>query len=95
MTSTELVDCAGVPPGSLLEVETKNRRYVIECLGGIAIRISGHPDYCPTPVLGHLAEPGLVERGRHLHFMLDKRPVTTSRVTRVRVQRKKSSSMIH
>jgi hypothetical protein len=49
MISAEFIDCADLPPGSLLEVETKNRHYQIECLGGSAIRISGHPEYCPTP----------------------------------------------
>jgi hypothetical protein len=50
MTSAELVDCNNLPPGSILTVETRNREYLIECLGGSAIRISGHPEYCPTPV---------------------------------------------
>ena len=60
------------------------------------MRISGHPDICPTPVPGHLGGsadkggvfiPGLIERGRYLQFCLeDHRPVTTSRVVRLRVQ---------
>jgi hypothetical protein len=96
MTSAELIDCAGLPPGSLLEVETQNRHYQIECLGGSAIRISGHPEFCPTPAIGHFLESGLIERGKHLHFLLeDCRPVTTSCVVRVRVQRRKHHSTIH
>jgi len=89
MISTELVDCSQLPPGSVLDIETRNRHYTIECLGGSAIRISGHPDYCPTPVPGELRGPsGIIERGHHLRFLLDdSRPVTTSRVMRVRVQR--------
>jgi hypothetical protein len=88
MVSAELVDCAGLAPGSLVDVETKNRHYRIECLGGSAMRISGHPDYCPTPVPARVLESGVIERGRHLHLLLDdRRPVTTSRVVRVRVQR--------
>jgi hypothetical protein len=43
MTSTELVDCKSLAQGSLIDVETKSRHYWIECLGGNAIRISGHP----------------------------------------------------
>ena len=87
MTSAEFVNCAGLPPGSFLEVETRNRRYQIECLGGDAIRISGHPEYCPSPVVGRIMMPGMIERGGHLHLLLeDERPLTTSRVTRVRVQ---------
>jgi hypothetical protein len=106
MTSAEFVHCESLPPGSLLEVETKNRHYQIECLGGNAIRVSGHPEYCPTPVSGRLRgaadrhgvfEPGLIGRGKYMQFLLDdSRPVTTSRVVRVRVQRPpQASSSIH
>jgi hypothetical protein len=88
MTSAEFIDGAALPAGSMLEVETKNRRYQIECLGGGAVRISGHPEYCPTPVKGRMLESGHIERGKYLQFMLDdRRPVTTSRVVRVRVER--------
>jgi hypothetical protein len=88
MTSTELVDCNNLPPGSVLMVETRNRQYQIECLGGSSIRISGHPEYCPTPVTGLLQKDSVIERGRHLHFLLgDHRPVMTSRIMRLRVQR--------
>jgi|SRR5579872_4273517 len=96
MTTAEIVQFSNLAPGSLVDVETRNREYHIECLGGNAIRISGHPDLCPTPVSGELQgssdrgsffEPGLIERGRHLRFTLkDGRPITTSRVVRVRVQ---------
>jgi len=90
MRSNESVDCMGLPPGSLVEVETKNRVYRIECLGGNAVRISGHPEYCPTPVSGHLqgseTEAGVIERGQRLQLVLDHRgPLITSRVTDVRV----------
>jgi hypothetical protein len=50
----------------MLYVQTKNRRYCIQCLGGTAIRIAGHPKYCPTPAVGRVFELGLVERGRPL-----------------------------
>ena len=74
----------------MVDVETKNRRYQIECLGGNAIRISGHPQYCPTPMSAELqgssdqigiVGPGLIERGRQLRFLVeDTLPITTSRV---------------
>jgi hypothetical protein len=96
MISTEFVDCKILAPGALVDVETKNSHYHIELLGGNAIRISGHPEYCPTPVDGKLQgssdkagiiEPGFIGRGMHLRFMVDdRRPVTTSRVVRVRVK---------
>ena len=95
MTSAEYVNCAGLPPGSLLEVETRNRQYRIECLGGDAIRISGHPEYCPSPVAGRIMTSGLIERGGRLHLLLeDHRPLTITRVVRVRVQRAGQHSSI-
>lgn len=110
MTSAEFVDLTKLVRGALIDVETKNRHYQIECLGGNAIRISGHPEYCPAPVSGELQgssdkagilEPGLIGRGRYLRFILDDhRPVTTSRVLRVHVGQPDvapplSSSSIH
>jgi hypothetical protein len=90
MASAEFVNCEGLPPGSLLDVETRNRRYHIECLGGSEIRVSGHPDYCPIPVAGRI-QSGLIERGAHLHLMLEgHRPVTTSRIVKVRVHQAKT-----
>jgi hypothetical protein len=108
MTSAELVDCKTLARGSLIDVETQSRHYRIECLGGNAIRISGHPEYCPDPVLARLhgsldkdgtLELGLIGRGMRLMFLLnERRPVTTSRVIRVQVDRPKqpaSSPSIH
>jgi hypothetical protein len=110
MTSTELVDCKSLLRGSLIDVETKSRHYKIECLGGNAIRISGHPEYCPDPVPAQLhgsvnkegtLELGLIGRGMRLMFLLnERRPVTTSRVLHVHVDQPavaqpKSSPSIH
>jgi hypothetical protein len=87
------VDLKSLRAGSLIEVETKSRRYRIEFLGGHAIRISGHPEYCPNPELAQLlgsidnegvVEMDLIEPGMRLIFVLDnRRPVTTSRVLTV------------
>jgi hypothetical protein len=110
MTSAELVDCKSLARGSLIDVETKSRHYQIECLGGNAIRISGHPEYCPDPVPAQLhgsvdregiLELGLIGRGMRLMFLLDEHhPVTTSRVLSVHVDQPKavqpkSSPTIH
>ena len=110
VTSAELVDCKSLVRGSLIDVETKSRHYRIECLGGNAIRISGHPEYCPDPVPARLhgsvddegiLELGLIGRGMRLIFLLnERRPVTTSRVLRVHVDQPKviqpkSSPSIH
>jgi hypothetical protein len=96
MRSTDFVDFRGLPPGSLVEAETKNRIYRIECLGGSAVRISGHPEYCPTPVPGELRgsaseggplEAGFIGRGRRLQFFLENRgPLITTEVISVRVE---------
>jgi hypothetical protein len=95
MTSVESVDCKSLAPGSLVNVETRSRHYQIECLGGIAIRISGHPQFCPSPVPGQLEgsfdqegplERGRIECGMRLRFVLDDDfHVTTSRVLSVQV----------
>src|SRR5712691_7106346 len=100
MTSSELIDCTSLARGCLIDVETKSRHYRIECLGWKAIRISGHPEYCPDPVPAQLQgsvdkegilELGLIGRGRRLMFLLDEhRPVTTSMVLSVRVDQPKA-----
>ena len=67
----------------------------MRCLGGTAIRIAGHPEYCPTAAPGRVFDSGLVERGMRFRFLLhDCRPVTTSRVVRVGVQQPKYPSSI-
>ena len=99
MTSAEVVDCKSLARGSLIDVETKSRHYQIECLGGNAIRISGHPEYCPDPVPAQLhgsvdkegtLELGLIGRGMRFMFLLDENhPVMTSRVLSVHVNQPK------
>jgi hypothetical protein len=89
-----IVDLTTLSPGALIDVETKSRHYHIECLGGTAIRISGHPEYCPEPVRADLQgaigkdglEPGLIESGLRLLLLFNgKQPVTTSKVVCVHV----------
>ena len=109
MATAELVECKSLERGSVIDVETKSRHYQIECLGGNAIRISGHPELCPEPITAHLQgsfdgaggfEPGLIGRGMRLRFLLGgERPVTTSRVITLHVDRpvfvQPMSSSIH
>jgi hypothetical protein len=110
MTSAEYVDLANLDRGVQIDVETRNRHYRIECLGGGDIMISGHPEFCPAPVAGHLQgssdkagvlEPGLIGRGKYLCFLLDsQRPITTSRVVSLHLSRREAtgsaiSSSIH
>jgi hypothetical protein len=97
MRSAELLDCKNLEPGSLIDVETMSRHYRIECLGGSTIRVSGHPRFCPTPVVAQLEgsvtsdgviEDGIIERGMRLVFLFeDDVPVTTSKVLNVRWDR--------
>jgi hypothetical protein len=109
MATAESVECKSLERGSLIDVETKSRHYQIECLGGNAIRISGHPEFCPAPVKAHLQgsfdregnfELGLIGRDMRLRVLLDgERPVTTSRVVALHVDRpvfvRPMSSSIH
>ena len=96
MSTSELVegvDLKNLRVGSLIDVETRSRHYHIEFLGGNAVRISGHPEYCPQPELAQLqgsineegvVEVDLIEPGMHLMFFLKgSHPVTTSRVVSV------------
>ena len=43
-----------LPVGAALEVETKNRFYLLENRGSGRMLISGHPRHCPEPVLVHV-----------------------------------------
>ena len=96
MPSAQLVTFNNLPAGAILDVETRNRNYHIECLGGNSVRISGHPDYCPTPVpallrgsvdLQGALEKDLICRGMRLVFELDDhRPITTTRIQRLRLE---------
>jgi len=105
MTTAEYVDCQSLQPGSLLDIETRNRHYLIECLGGHEVRISGHPVICPEPTPVKLQgssdragvlEPGLISAGRYLQFLTaDRRPVRTSRVLKVRIHRPAIHSTTH
>ena len=95
--SGTLLNLASLHPGSWIDIETKNRRYKMECLGGNKIRVSGHPEYCPQPVPANVQgslspegslEVGLIGRGMRVVFFLNgNRPVTTSKVLHVRVER--------
>jgi hypothetical protein len=77
--------------GSVIDIETKSRHYSVEYLGGDRVRISGHPQWCPTPVVVRLEgslgnsgdfEPGFVGTGMHIVFQRfdDGVPVTTTEV---------------
>ena len=103
--SQERLELAKLPAGSLVDVETRNRHYRIETIGGSDMRISGHPKFCPSPVLAHLrgsvdgegcCDTGSITLGQHLVFLVDDHdPVTTTRVLSVHIDENKSSTKVH
>ncbi|MGH9660175.1 MAG: hypothetical protein ACRD96_16620 [Bryobacteraceae bacterium] len=84
-----------LPTESTIEVETQNRSYRIVNRGqGLAL-ISGHPEFCPRPVLvriegsnwgGSMLKTSFVGRGMHLEFRHPnyQRPIITSRIIDIR-----------
>src|SRR5687768_10836579 len=80
--------------GDLIEVETKNRSYAFENCGNGQALVSGHPEYCPEPVLvrlqgstwgGTMLKPGYIGRGMLLEFLHPAFGVVrTSRIQRIR-----------
>ena len=84
-----------LPRQSTLEVETQNRSYTIVLFeSGVAL-ISGHPQYCPEPVMvkiegsnwgGSMLKPSYVGRGMHLEFRHPEyeQPIITSKILEIR-----------
>src|ERR1700730_5760737 len=66
-----------LPDESTLEVETRNRWYTLIVLGDGEALISGHPQFCPEPVLvrisgsnwgGSMLKAAYLGRGMHMEF---------------------------
>jgi hypothetical protein len=84
-------------PGTILEVETQNRAYTIHYRGAGQALISGHPVFCPEPVLvnihgstwgGSMLKERFIGRGMRLEFAHpDYEPITTSVILEVREKR--------
>jgi hypothetical protein len=64
-------------PGSVLRMHTENTCYEIVVLHGVSAYLSGHPLYCPEPVLvtiagstwgGSMLKVQFIGRGMHLEF---------------------------
>ena len=84
-----------LPRYTVLEIHTVNRCYTAVLLGRDKALISGHPKYCPQPVLvdirgstwgGAMVKLDFVGRGMHLEFhhpQYDK-PITTSTIQDIR-----------
>jgi hypothetical protein len=88
------VDLDELPVGAVLEVQTRHNLYHIENRGdGMAV-ISGHPKYCPEPVLVSLYGSSLGAQPPRMRFLGEGRRmefrhpvlglVSTSRIESVR-----------
>jgi hypothetical protein len=86
-----------LPDQSTLEVATQNRRYtLVVCDDGQAL-ISGHPEFCPEPVLvrisgsnwgGSMLKAAFLGRGMHLEYRHPKfrGPIVTSPIVEIRLK---------
>ena len=93
-----------LPLGAVLEVQTCQRWYTIVNQGDGEALISGHPEYCPDPVLvkihgstwgGSMLKEQFIGRGMHLEFRHPAfLPITTSRILEVREKRPRSASLV-
>jgi hypothetical protein len=83
------VDLRQLPPESTLKVETRNRAYTIVMQDDCNALISGHPEFCPEPVLvriqgsnwgGSMIRTAYLGRGMHLEFRhpMFEGPIVTS-----------------
>ncbi len=66
-----------LPRGAALAIQTRSRFYTLVNLGEEGVLISGHPEFCPEPVLvriqgstwgGSMLKTRFVGRGMHLEF---------------------------
>jgi hypothetical protein len=83
-----------LPQGAELDVQTQNRHYRIVNRGRGEALISGHPKFCPRPVLvrihgsnwgGSMLKVRFIGRGMHLEFRHPEyRTIVTSRVVEIR-----------
>jgi len=86
-----------LPDESTLEVVTKNRGYTLVVRrDGLAL-ISGHPEFCPEPVLvrisgsnwgGSMLKAAFLGRGMHLEYRHPKYrgPIVTSPIVDIRLK---------
>lgn len=82
-------------PGTTLQIHTRNTCYMVLILHGTMALISGHPLYCPRPVLvricgstwgGSMLKLHFVGRGMHLEFRHPEyhTPIITSPIQEIR-----------
>jgi hypothetical protein len=86
------MELAGVRPGTVLEVQTKNTAYTVIPQEGGDLLIWGHSHYCPEPVkiggIGSCYATGVVRKaylgvGMRLNFRIADHNITTSRILKI------------
>jgi hypothetical protein len=89
------VSLGDLPPSTVLEIQTQHHRYTAVFVGESQALISGHPEFCPEPVLvaiagstwgGSMLKVRYIGRGMHLEFCHPeyRTPIVTSRIQEVR-----------
>lgn len=84
-----------LPPATVLEIQTRHHCYLVVLLRDGRALISGHPQYCPEPVLvalagstwgGSMLKQRFVGRGMHLEFCHPEyeTPIVTSPIQEIR-----------
>ena len=84
-----------LPSEAVLQIRTQNHCYTAVLQGGGCALISGHPQYCPQPVLvaiagstwgGSMLKRRFVGRGMHLEFCHPEyqRPIVTSSIQEIK-----------
>ena len=86
-----------LPEQSTLEVATRNRSYTLVVRGDGQALISGHPQFCPEPVLvqihgsnwgGSMLKTAFLGRGMHLEYRHPdyRGPIVTSPIVDIRLK---------
>lgn len=87
-----------LPPSTVLKIQTMHHCYTAVLLGGSEALLSGHPEFCPEPVLvaiagstwgGTMLKQRYIGRGMHLEFCHPdyRTPIVTSRIQEIREER--------
>jgi hypothetical protein len=84
-----------LPSAAVLQIQTQHHCYTAVLVDECTALISGHPEFCPEPVLvgisgstwgGSMLKRRYVGRGMHLEFRHPdyRTPITTSRIKEIR-----------
>ena len=84
-----------LPPATVLEIQTQHHCYQVVLMSDNNALISGHPQYCPEPILvaitgstwgGSMLKRRFVGRGMHLEFCHPEyqTPIVTSPIREIR-----------